>query len=223
MLFISRHIEFDYIGVFDTDDGVEQKVTQKDIVDAVNVPGIVIQGVKTHYNPEFSMITTPEVKPYQSPDTVNPMQSKLSLLRHVDLTMWGTMVTRMVIRHKEIKEPVTIRLSDFCTSCADLILKGNMPLAHKHTVTLVLDDKVQFSGMTFLLLPYQDKLVSVGVQGVGVVFDVREMTDDAAVEKIYRAILNGDSREIASSIIDTDERKEHMIQYMRRWRKAVRS
>lgn len=222
MLFISRAIGFNDWGVIDTDDWSEQRVSQKELVDYINIPGIVIEGVDVHYNIELGIFSTDNVVPYQPAETVTMLQSKTNLLRHVDITVCKSSITRIHIRHKEFTGAVSLRLSDFGTECADLVLKGNMPSAHRHTVTLILDDKIHLNDLSFFLLPYQDKLVSVGTKGVGVVFDVREVTREETVRNVYRALLNGDSREFRDSILDDGARKERMLQAVRRWRKAAK-
>lgn len=219
MLYISRCKNFDTYGVVDTDDGVEEFLTLEQIIDVINVQGIMIDGVVPRWSSDYMMRTVDRIYPYQPDETRKPIQIKANMLYNVDITVFRNVISWIRVKGEKISTPGVLRLSDFGTEVADCVLRGNKwPRGHK--VTLVLDDKLKIAPKAFRVLPYADKNASIGTYGVGVVFDIREVTNMSIVESVYRAMLNGDQREIKTSIIDDECRKRRMIQTARRWRKG---
>lgn len=207
MLYVSRRIgNFSY-GVVDTDDGTEEVVKKGDIVEAVNHLGVKIEGFDAK---------TKKVHIYQPEDTLTQLQVRARVLKHLDIKIYGSMITCIKWNPAEIKHPVSIKLSDFGRFCADRILMENEHAGH-HTVTLVFDDGIVFKPDAFWLGHALDASYA-GVDGYGVLFDLRLMTENELVWWVYRVLFD-DARKnlskVANSILDSDSRKAQMLEFLR--------
>lgn len=174
MLFVSRYKNLDNVCVVDTDDGIEEEIAiaeLDDLEDLVEIAGV---------NPDLGT-----VYPYQLRSQVTTLQTKLAMLSFVEVVTWNDMVTNIRWREDKITTPVTVRLSDFGTRVADFVLRGDISRG-KHVITLVFDDKLKgcewfaFSPLT---------ADSVGVDGLGVVFDFREVVSERLVAQFYRSLM----------------------------------
>ena len=209
MLFVSRYIGYGNYGVVDTDDGTEEIAGIGMIIRAAR-SGVDIKGVITSGVPGASGgALVDDVVPYQLPDELTQLQMKTNLLRGVNVTTYHSAITSIRLRQHEIKEPVIFRLSDFGNRCMDCVLQGNMRYG-QHKLTLILDNKVELEDIAFCLSS-ADRGSSVGVNGVGVKFDVREVRYNRIVENVYRAVYAGNSLELWDTIIDSERRKTRML------------
>ena len=201
MLYISRYIGHDRFGVVDTDDDVETEARISDLYKAVKIFGLDIKGVgllKGH-------VTESTIKVYQPVETVTRLQVKTKSLQRVDVKTYGDMITSILWRPEDITEPVTIRLSDFGTSCADMLFSGNMK-SGKHKVTVVLDDAVTAQTDTFRVRFTDDSYVGIG--GIGVVLDLHDISDDRFAEPIYSVLFDvRDYSERMRTVSDYEDRK----------------
>lgn len=197
MLYISRVVGIQFIGVVDTDDGVEEIVPIFKVREIVS-GGIPIKGVEAK-SPRGAIFAP--ILPYQVPETYSPLQSKLKFATGIDVLVYNDMVTSIRFDAKKLKAPVAIRLSSFAPKCADCILFGNS-CAFRHVITLVLDDKVQVGVRTFRREEGIDG--TNGVQGLGVKFDLREITKPDVIDDIRKSMLSNDGNQVLQSVIFPD-------------------
>lgn len=209
MLFISRRIGYGNYGIVDTDDGVEEIAGVGMIARAIT-SGVEIQGVTVvvvAHSMQGALVD--DIRPYQLPSELTQLQAKVNLLKKVEVTTYHSAITSIRLRSKEIQEPVVLRLSDFGNRCMDCVLQGNIR-SGQHKLTLILDNKIELEDIAFCL-PSSDNGSSVGVHGVGVKFDVREVRYNRVVENVYRAVYAGNSLELWDTIIDSERRKARML------------
>lgn len=163
MLFLSRWTSHDTFGVVDTDDGVEVIVTWDDIKSLVSSGKIVIRGIDTVSNATY-------FRTYQPYDTISAKQSKLYALYGVDIKVWQSWISSVVITGSS--RQCRVRLSEFGRRLSALILKD---CDDNHAnVVLVLDDKVK-----------------VGTQSLRQFFkycvlDITEVTNNRIYERVYK-------------------------------------
>ena len=203
MLYISRGVGHGAFGVVDTDDGVEEVVSAQDIVKYCGSdPRLEINGVKLTANGSVYSIT-----PYQVPELATKQQIKTKLLQHVDVRVFRGAVSGIFWNANLIKTPITIRLSDFGESCWDGILIGNDSDGGVK-ITLVLDDKIRIGEVSFRM-PFGTNL---GPNGMGVVFDVREMSNGPSVYNVYQSVFRySDDPDLFESLLDYPERMKRML------------
>lgn len=216
MLFISRYVsveeqEFDdgltfgnqnlCVGVYDTDDGVEELASFSRLDLAYGNFRIDIEGIDSYSIDGNRYIS--EVRPYQPPETLTPYQLKLITLYGIHTTVFKNMLTGMWWENLMSAKPVVIRLSEIASECGDYLL-NNASVIGEQVVTIVLDDSVKFGASTFKVL----SSMSIGEQTIGVAFDLRELTDDDKASMIY-SLYRGMSS--FRSIIDRDDRKRAFV------------
>lgn len=218
MLFISRifrdnilHPDDEFAnphyGVVDTDDNVEEIVPWLVIFHACVECGLTIQGVEIRHIGVVHEITS--ITPYQSSSTMTPLQAKTALISHVHITVYAGCITSIRWNPEEIQAPVSVRLSDFGSSVSDFCLIFNN-YASDYVVTLALDDKLDFSSVSFSVgAPH-----FVSAEGLGVKYDLREMLDDAKAEFVYNSV--GGTRPL-DSIIDRPDRYNRMATKLKTW------
>ena len=198
MLYISRRIGANKAGVVDTDDGVEQIISLyqfgSSMYKKLGVRGFTFTGMY-----QSSVI----VLPYQPDETRSPIQLKSRLLTGVDVKVYNDIVTNINLS-TVLNPPVTIRLSDFGSKCSDCLLLGNKATG-RHIITLVFDNKISVGDDAFRR---DIEIIGLGVQGVGVKFDLREVED---VSKIYSGLIRFNGWQILSSVIDHRERFDSMV------------
>lgn len=208
MLYVSR---FQYneggdtkIGIYDTDDDKEEFVDAVELGDAIVYNGLKIEGcsIKSIDKWERRLYN---IRPHQVLSEVTTLQTKMRMLSHVEVTTWNDMITSIRWdRDKIAGKPVTVRLSDFASVVGDCVLWGN--LGSEHSVTLVFDDDIMLWKNSFAKETFNVSIIFEG--GLGVKFDIREMTNEQQVHLIYEAA--GSRGDISDSIIDHPERKELM-------------
>lgn len=207
MLYISRRIgNFSY-GVVDTEDGVEEKVRHKDLVDLSQDYRIKIEG----FNP-----ATEEIRVYQPADTMSQLQLKTKMLRHVEVCVYRNMITSIRWKRDEVKQPVKLRLSDYAKVCADKILAENQ-FSGCHKLTLVFDGSLEFQADAFWLGRDMSQSFA-GVSGYGVLFDLRELKRDNMAWLVYRVLWDdarGKVPAVEETILDDVGRKNAMMQFLK--------
>ena len=152
---------------------------------------------------------------YQPPETLSQLQLKMKMLRHVDVKVFGSCVTSVTWNADKITSPVTVRLSDFGTSCAARLLSGNVN-AGEHRITLVLDDKISIDPDSFTFGTGDFGIgEDMGKTSMGVVLDLRELTDELTAKLIYMSLYETafqlDESSMFRSVIDSPERQYRML------------
>lgn len=221
MLYISRYVGFDSYGVVDTDDNIETVVKLDDIKTAVLRLGIPIRGVEVIRAVRKGMrLHLGDVLAYQDVSQCTRLQTKTSMLSCVDIVTWGNMITNIRWRANDIKEPVSIRLSDFGIVLGDRILYGNRECT-RHCITLVFDDKVKVDYRSLECHGACGSHRVIGSLGLGLKLDFREITEEDLVEKLYLSLFSdpldlGLFDSMADDIIDDPARKKYMVG-LRNW------
>lgn len=229
MLFISRYIVEPQsgvpwvryaaakYGVVDTDDDSETVISLGELARCCCSYGLEIKGVQTLGLGSVSEIHSAE--PYQPDDSVTVAQAKLSTLYNVRVTCWKDWITSLSFDADTIiAAPVTIKLSDFGTKLADYFL-SKLSYNTRHTVTLVFDDSLSFDVNSFSV--YGGYL---GVDGIGIVYDVRGLTKERELYTIY-FLLYATAPEgvnMFDSIIDHEDRRKDMISKMEEAAKVLK-
>lgn len=205
MLYVSRFINSDSYGIVDTDDDVEEIVTQNELMSFVMDYGLRIAGIATR-TAEFSFGNIDYVDKiviHQHPSFTKPIQAKVSLIYHTDIKLYKSMITSIIWDASQIKEQVSIRLSDFGDFVADRVLLGNK-WNKKPSITLILDDKIKVTEKSFDAGVY-------GTYDYGVCFDLRELSDDLMARSVYKNVLGPErNRQGFKYIIDSEERMLEM-------------
>ena len=177
MLYISRYIGLRSFGVVDTDDGVEQVATARDIVEATLNSHLVIQGCSIDEFP---------TRPWQPQETKTPLQLKTKLLSHVDVVTYKSAVTSIIWKGDKIKLPVTVRVSDFGCDLAEFILRHNNAYL-EHKITLVFDDKIR-KVVPWSLQPVVSPIPVKKFDRIGVIFDFSEVTNLKLLQSLYDSV-----------------------------------
>lgn len=215
MLYISRWVGYDgSVGIADTDDGVEEIVSNKCMAEAVLEDGLVVSGWGSLHH---------TVQPHGEK---TPLQLKTKLLQFTDVDIYKGAISSIRWDIDHMRHPVTIRLSDFATSCHDFILRGNDIIDFK-CMTLVFDDKLarmSLYSLAAVVWPESDIFEDV-------YYDLREVKDTMLALSIYRSIFScvelpnyGDlaiQSRILESVIDIEGRCEKMARAVvpgRLWR-----
>ena len=207
MLFISRYFGRDAYGVVDTDDGVEEIVPYSTLQDACTAYDLDIKGASysgTKFENYLYRFVN-DICPYQPIETVTTLQTKIKMLRHVEVLTYKDMITSICWKPYELSEPVSIRLSDFGHVCTDFFLENNLN-SRTHTVTLVIDDSVIMSEYSLLL---KREKTRTGIGDFGVVVDVREVTNLETLKLVYSS-LRYLFAEFGCLVTDHQERFEAM-------------
>lgn len=221
MLFVSRFAgRFSY-GVVDTDDWSEEVVSSKDIIDAVRTHGIEILGTTLEYAlSKQSKVSVSGIRPYQLPERVTNLQVKTNLLHRVQVVVYRDVIANVTWCGDEILQPVAIRLSDFGSVVGDRFLFCNQEYG-SHKITLILDDKLEFSDQSFM-----KPFAPLSKTGIGTVFDLHDMKNSENVFEIYKSLLMGlNGADMAESILDCEPRKKEIFSMLfsgGRGRRAVR-
>ena len=200
MLYISRYIGTYNFGVVDTDDGVEQEISQSELESAINVSRLDIVGSRRIAG--FTNRHT--ASPWQDPSTLTPIQTKTHMMCGVDVLIYKNMITKVVWRPMSVKGGVVkVRLSQFGNRLTSKCFYDNSAFCEGQTI-LILDNKLSYDEEAFR------QPVGAGVaydnRYYGVTFDLRELSDSNAI-LVYRGILK--SIRVAlleGAVIDTDER-----------------
>lgn len=193
-----RNLQF---GVVDTDDGVETIVPFPELEDIFRKNRLAIKGMQT----SGPIIT--DIEPYQLPDTYSRLQTKLALFHNIQTTVYKNILTSMVWNRRMLHPGAIIRLSKLCTECADNVF-WRPDICGKHLVTLVFDDKVKFNKQSFA--PFAMYTGGIGVEGFGVLYDLRELHNDTLASYVYNNVLESGAK--LDSILDFPSRVSRMCE-----------
>ena len=206
MLFLSRFVGQNLYGVVDTDDGQEDIIPRKVLVEAVGDHNIEIAGVVSAVTTDgYNLIRS--ILPYQTNESLTPLQAKTHLIHNVEVKLYHNMIVNVLWHCDKIMSPVAVRLSDFGSVCADRILFGNTDSA-VGKVRFLLDDSIGFSDYTFMT---PVKLLG-GHCGLGVTLDLHDMCDDhaqAVYDLLPQSMSNSDIRK---TVLDFPARQELLLQ-----------
>lgn len=211
MLFISRFIGYNKVGVVDTDDNIEEVWPVDDLIRFCRPVLDKISGVnrvKSAYQTRGWMY---ECVPFQPVSTMSLLQVKTGTLSNIDVLTYGDMITHIDIRSPEC---VSIRLSDFGSCCGDRLFYGCTEY-QEHSLTVVLDDAITLSNLSLKILGFGWSHLNVGIKSVGVVFDMREVTREDTRRLVYASLYSDDKSYVVSSIIDNDEVRPRMYEWLR--------
>ena len=194
-------------GVVDTDDKVEEVVTLDVLEDASFDSKCKIHGVELW----GSAGDIYSILPYQDPNKLTSLQMKTSMFKNVDVVVWKSRITGIKFHPEKMTKPVSIRLSDFANKCESCIFHANfvnedasyVKSADQYRLTIVLDDKVRFDKGTFILGHFGS--VVLGKGGLGVVIDMREMTNNRRAMSVYGQLYQARG-DMIDSVIDIPER-----------------
>lgn len=214
MLYVSRRVGLGKVGIVDTDDSVETIVGMIELSSMLSSTGLDIKGIplrRTRLSfTDFRVMGAINVYQSDMYRTIN--QAKTKVLLHVDITLWRDMITGISWDNDEIDVPATIVLSNYARKCADLLFY-NQKWSGVHKVTIVIDNFVDFTEDSFMSARNSQKVLQ---DGIGVRFDLRELTDDVKAFYVYKAVANclAEYIDFPETIIDSDARMNDM---MRRW------
>lgn len=173
MLYISRLASGENYGVMDTDDGVEEIVSFKELKrivlkDKVGIKGVSVvrhQTLKsllgqtdgTVLRPEYSI----EVEVYQPVAERSLKQVKNATISGVNVIKNGDIVTG--IKVSAVGQPVTIRLSDFGTKFDNYVFSKHPRGISGLQLTFILDDSIKCTARSFM---YWETYCTMDVSGV---------------------------------------------------------
>lgn len=204
---LTRRLCMDMLyGVVDTDDGAEDLITLADLCNICCHMNLQVEGVKVK-DGQIEVI-----KPYQAPETMTPLQRKAHALYGVEITEYCGAISSITYDGTSMKSAPVIRLSDICRWCGDFLFL-NTDYCGVHAITLVIDNKCTFTPKSFM--GYES--YSPGISGLGVAFDIRELTWDDRAMMIYNLLYSwtfGDGAQ--KSIIDIPERSARCMARLRR-------
>lgn len=211
MLYISRRVHYRgavydvrddsalRFGVVDTDDNEEQFVSINALRQINSEGKVQISGV------DKQIRSVRDVHPYQI--NASPLQMKMRMLKGVSVVTWNDKVVDISWDNSRICTPVSVRLSDFATICGDFVLYG-VDITHGHKITLILDDNIKITDASFEVWPY------VGPDGIGVVFDLKELTNPNYLNVIYKTVFRSleayDEHDYPVPVIDFGSRITEM-------------
>lgn len=212
MLYVSRYIGQHEYGIVDTDDEVEEIVNFDFIRERCIRHNIAIQGV----DPYYFQKSAGKVFLYQPPEAVSQAQLKLKMLCRINLKVYKSIITSIDWKISDIVAPVSLRLSDFGTSCADFVLDSVGKIladlilnakkySARNRVTIILDDKLTYSPRSFWIFGYDSSVIN----RINVIFDLHELSDDNA--RIVYKMLFPDLEAIdCTNIVDDKARMKAM-------------
>lgn len=197
MLYISRCIGKTKYGVVDTEDEVEEVVTQEELADIVRL-GIVIEGAviscKSGKLPELV-----EAFPYCVHEHNSTTLMKLRILYGIDIHVRGNIITMLGRDDRVVKEGFRIRLSDYGRVLGNHFLFDPSFGMHHKTVILELDDKLALMEDAF---NFASKAY--------VKLDITNVDEQTVVDAVYHEHWRNSSHlPIEDLIIDKPERMEY--------------
>lgn len=187
MLYISRQVGKNTWGVTDTDDGIENLCSLSDLMAAVRTCHLDIKGVTLSHG-------SLNVEVYQNPEYLTKKQAKSVTLFGVDVKTSGNSIVGLQIKRGLCKGSVTVRLSDYGTSCGNYILSDLQARNCPGHVYIVVDDKLKLSKKTF-----------TGLREYGNVYlDLSEVTNQKTLDSCYMCDDFRDGPESVSAHIRDD-------------------
>ena len=231
MLYISRYVGGDGFGLM-YDDSFEEVVSRQELVKVCTeggqaVSGVVMRDVPRGPSPLFGNCFSPgntllrgmkqkrvdDVLAYQPEDSMSVLQTKLKVVCGIETVVYGDVIAN--IRWRELKAPVSIRLSELGLTLGDRFLYGDTPPC-KYNISLVFDDSVSISEYAFIASGYRGRHDIFGEDGLKLYFDLREVSDSKA-RLAYSCMLPGHVdvghlRQLSYDIVDEHHRKEQILQ-----------
>lgn len=216
MLYVSRRVCNQLIeagaskgydcGVVDSTTGVETVLKLPEIKTVLK-EGVSIRGVTCDYDivdGDFSIV---DISPFQEQSTMSRNQVRAMVLYGIQIIVYNAMITDILWSRNTLKSDVKIRLSNFGSICADLLINGLTVGDAAHTVTFIIDDKLKsISDRAFWIAGITGRL-GLGLQWcTGLMFDLRELSDDGVARRVYKQ-LEKFKGPIAPFVIDRQERK----------------
>ena len=221
ILYVSRFVGADRVGIVDTDTGEENILTMKQLVKLVSE--CTVTGARYGMTGKGDNMSNPPgwkpwdgilITPYQDESTVTRAQLKCKLLRpFLHVTLYGSTITLIEWQRggRDLDKSERVRLSDFGSVCGDYMLIYSLGALRKDlTITFVLDDNIKVNPYAFALNRgnIDGKVLSL----TGARIDIREVTNQESVNNVYSAVWSDSfTSEDFSAIIDTEERKAKMI------------
>lgn len=130
-------------GVVDTDDDVETFINWTDLMNAVEIYGLTIEGVIT--DKEDSQIV--QVIPYQDMRYCSRHQVKTKVLTGVDVRTYKGEITAIIPSADITKDGTRIRLSEFAPKMSDAVYVNWSPVGRSEgPLILVVDDNIKIYG-----------------------------------------------------------------------------
>lgn len=199
MLYISRRIGSSKYAIVDTDDNTEEVISLRDLGEILDL-GIEVKGVEVIE--KFKQRGQPRIRVkidvYQNAEYATTKQTKLNVLKGIDIKTSGHIVTSVQWRDTELPENTVIRLSDFGSECADSVFL-RCGYRNKPALTVILDDKIKIRSKSLDMSCYS-----------GVHFDLTEVTNQRTVKFAYEEWLAGHgSMSLAQFITDKPERFDY--------------
>lgn len=207
MLFVSRRVGYDRLGICDTDDGVEEIVNRKDLL-SICQSGVVIKGVWNPSGLSMDEATKVDDMAVQDPATVSLYQIKLKTLYGIDTIVFRDEIVKVSWRNKTSPGAVSVKLSDLGHKLGNWAIAGNYEHAGVQVI-LQFDDSIELlDGALFLASLYDN---------AGAVYDLSLVQSDAKAKRIYGAVCESMHWENAEQyIIDNPERKKRLGEILTR-------
>ena len=162
------------VGVVDTDDGVEEFISEHELQDIIKRYDLEVEGVNISKD-DGSTIYVFDIMPYQLSETYTPRQIKTLVLYGVLVLVYENEVSGVIIDEDMLKDGVRIRFSDFATKLSGACqIKFENPTVVEREIVLVFDDKIEIVGK-----PLDHQLD-------GVYFDVSEVQNQNLISQIFR-------------------------------------
>ena len=207
MLYVSRYIGRNRLGVVDTDDGVEDEFPVNVISDIEMQYGFSIAGSENR-NLSYA--------PYQLPSETHPLQAKLLMVYGIGTVIYKGKLSAFFWSQKADNGVVNIRVSDLVTGFHDFVFRDNL-YGSDTQVRFIFDDKVEPVG-PFSLIPLIGRQVVDNVNSIPVSFDLREVTNLELVSSVYDSLRKNVTDlqccsiyEMNKAIIDNANRKFKMF------------
>lgn len=214
MLYISRWVG-SKVMVYDTDDSSETLCSFDDLSQALQA-GLQINGVETQFT-DVACMHIPaikNVKAWQDPATCSVLQTKMSVVGHIDVTKFGRLITNIKWRGDEIFEPVSLRLSDFGEECADHIFYGNFYTSAVKAI-VIFDDKIKFTGLSLY--------ARVFMGSIGAMYDLREVRNEEKASIVYKMLFSSanESMSVGSIFSCMIDEKSRLARWRNRYMEGL--
>lgn len=169
MLYVSRFFGDDYVGVVDTDDDIEERVSRREVMDCVLNLGLDIKGAVLD-----SDTGVRKVRPYQDERYSSVKQTRLLAVRGIRFVIFRDEIVFV----ENTGKGGSVRLSDYASkfSCNSWLLGSRSGI-----LTLVFDDKIELVDG------------DLDVSCAGFKYDIHEVTNSATVSKVYCAAIDFDA------------------------------
>lgn len=192
MLYVSKILSRSKICITDSDDGVEDILGASELIKYVRDLGVHIEGIKLVKRADRYAVYA-DVR--QPPDTVTARQAKSIILSGVNIVSTGGLISSIKwSKDSRVEGPVSIRLSDFGSKCADYLFWWE-GLCRYPNLTLVFDDKIEISSKSLKR-----------IDEVGIVSDVSGVVNNKLAETVYKSYTTQKAGCALNLIIDNPER-----------------